>query len=300
MPEGPEIWRAAARIARALGSGPLVEVVFALERLQHAEALLIGATVVSVRPRGKALLTSFSTGDTLYTHNQLYGVWRVSRAGALERPTSRALRVRLQTHRGTAQLFSATDVELWPTAEVHTHPFLARLGPDVLDPEVDEEAVLHRLEVFPKQRSRLGGLLLDQGFFCGVGNYLRAEILWSAGLHPARTLASLDDEDRRGLAEALVAIPRASLRHRYSRGPQRFTFSVFSRAGAPCPRCGVTIARIEDSGRRLYLCPTCQANTGSRRGGGERAARRTASAPSGPLSTRGPPSAPRRARSAKE
>ena len=39
-----------------------------------------------MRPRGKALLTSFSTGHTLYTHNQLYGVWRVGKAGAVEGP----------------------------------------------------------------------------------------------------------------------------------------------------------------------------------------------------------------------
>ena len=271
MPEGPEIWRAAERIARALGSGPLVEVAFTLERLQHAEAMLLGATVVSVRPRGKALLTSFSTGHTLYTHNQLYGVWRVGKAGAVEKPTTRTLRVALQTSTGTARLFSATDVELWPTAEVHTHPFLARLGPDVLDPEVDDDVVLRRLEVFPKRRSRLGGLLLDQGFFCGVGNYLRAEILWSAGLHPARTLATLTDDDRRALTEALLSIPRASLRYRYARGPQRFTFAVFSRAGAPCPRCGDAVARIEDSGRRLYLCQTCQADPAVRSRGGARA-----------------------------
>ncbi len=258
MPEGPEIWRAAAKIERALGNTPLVDVAFGFARLEHAQALLLGASVVAVRPRGKALLTSFSTGHTLYTHNQLYGVWRVGRVGAAERKTTRALRVRLQTGTGVAHLYSATDVELWATDDVHAHPFLSRLGPDVLDPALDEAAVYARLLTFEKRRARLGGLLLDQGFFCGVGNYLRAEILWTAGLGPARTLGSLDDDERAALAAAVLAVPRASLRHRYTRGPARFVFEVFGRDGASCSRCGDTVIRTDDAGRRLYLCVTCQ------------------------------------------
>ena len=258
MPEGPEIWRAAARIERTLGRGLLTEVTFGFERLAHAESWLHGAEVLSVKARGKALLTAFSTGHTLYSHNQLYGVWHVALAGRSLRATSRALRVRLSTAHGTAALYSATDVELWPSDQIHEHPFLARVGPDVLDPEVDVEMVLARLQTFSKQRSRLGGLLLDQGFFCGVGNYLRAEILWRAQLHPGRTLASLDDDERAAFAHALVDIPRASLRFRHARGDRRFTFAVFGRAGAPCPNCGEPVVRIEDGGRRLYLCAVCQ------------------------------------------
>lgn len=258
MPEGPEIWRAASRIEKALGTGPLVEVVFGFERLQAAETALHGAQVVSVRPRGKALLTSFSTGDTLYSHNQLYGVWRIARAGTPLRATTRALRVRLSTAKGTAALYSATDVELWRTEDVHEHPFLQRLGPDVLDPLVDGDVVCLRLQTFPERRRRLGTLLLDQHFFCGIGNYLRAEILWLAALHPARTLGSLDDDEVLALSQALLDIPRASLRFRHARGEQRFTFAVFQQEGRPCRRCGEPIARVDDGGRRLYLCPVCQ------------------------------------------
>jgi endonuclease-8 len=258
MPEGPEIWRAAARIEKTLGGGPLVSVVVGLERLEPAEGALLGACVLAVRPRGKALLTSFSTGHTLYSHNQLYGVWRVAPAGAALRPTTRALRLSLSTAQGTAALYSATDIELWPTDSVHQHPFLQRVGPDVLDPDVDLVAVTERLRTFRHRRRRLGGLLLDQGFFCGVGNYLRAEILWTASLHPSRTLASLSDDERGVLATALLEVPRASLRFRYARGERRFTFAVFGRAGRPCPRCGEAVVRTTDGGRRLYLCETCQ------------------------------------------
>jgi formamidopyrimidine-DNA glycosylase len=115
MPEGPEIWRAAARIEKTLGSGPLVSVIVGLERLEPAEGVLLGASVLAVRPRGKALLTSFSTGHTLYSHNQLYGGWRVARAGAALRPTTRALRLSLSTAQGTAAQGTAVERARCPT-----------------------------------------------------------------------------------------------------------------------------------------------------------------------------------------
>jgi endonuclease VIII len=258
MPEGPEIWRAAMRIHKMLGDGPLQEATFTQPKLAHAPELIMGASVLSIHPRGKAMLTSFSTGHTLYSHNQLYGVWRVYKAGAAVKPTTRALRVRLRTVRGVAELLSATDVELWRTEDLHQHPFLARVGPDILDPEVNVDVVHQRLRSFPKQRARLGGLLLDQRFFCGVGNYLRAEIMWHACLRPDRTLASLVGHEQRSLAQALVDIPRASLKHRYARGDNQFRFAVFAKEGQPCPRCGDVVVRVTDAGRRLYLCEACQ------------------------------------------
>lgn len=59
MPEGPEIRRAADRIAAAIVDQPLREVRFAFPHLQHHQARLSSARVVAVEPRAKALLTRF-------------------------------------------------------------------------------------------------------------------------------------------------------------------------------------------------------------------------------------------------
>src|SRR5690606_18317681 len=95
-------------------------------------------------PHGKALLTRFDNGWTLYSHNQLYGVWRITKAG--QRPdTTRSLRVALETGRSAILLYSASDVAMWRSDELDAHPFLSRLGLDVLDPRIDEAAVAARL-----------------------------------------------------------------------------------------------------------------------------------------------------------
>ncbi|MBN0574553.1 endonuclease VIII, partial [Pseudomonas aeruginosa] len=96
MPEGPEIRRAADKLEAAIKGEPLTNVWFAFPQLQPYQTQLIGQRVTHIATRGKALLTHFSGGLTLYSHNQLYGVWRVVDAG-VEPQSNRVLRVRLQT-----------------------------------------------------------------------------------------------------------------------------------------------------------------------------------------------------------
>ncbi|MCE2945085.1 MAG: endonuclease VIII [Lysobacteraceae bacterium] len=261
MPEGPEIRRAADQLAAAIGHGPLRHVEFHLPALARRAGDLVGRRILSIVPRGKALLTRFDHGLTLYTHNQLYGVWKVARPG--ERPeTTRTLRVALDTDAAALLLYSASDVALLDDAALARHPFLAKLGPDVLDDTTTAVDVEARLATPAFHRRRLGALLLDQGFLAGLGNYLRSEILFDAGLQPERRPCDLDDAERRRLAEACLALPRSSYRTRGRRGGRygtAFRFRVFGREGEPCVACGMPIERREIGTRRLYACPRCQA-----------------------------------------
>ncbi len=70
MPEGPEIRRAADRVARAIGGRVADEVFFAFDELKSFENTLQGRLVQEVTSRGKAMLTRFEGELTVYTHNQ--------------------------------------------------------------------------------------------------------------------------------------------------------------------------------------------------------------------------------------
>ncbi len=63
----------------------------------------------------------------------------------------------------------------------------------MLDPNLTPEVVKERL-LSPRFRNRqFAGLLLDQAFLAGLGNYLRVEILWQVGLtgnHKAKDLTN--------------------------------------------------------------------------------------------------------------
>ncbi|CND99435.1 endonuclease VIII [Yersinia nurmii] len=262
MPEGPEIRRAADKLAEAVIGKPLKRAWFAFPQLKPYQSLLLNQQINAIQTRGKALLTHFSNGLTLYSHNQLYGVWRVVQAGETPQ-TKRDLRIRLETAEQAILLYSASDIDIGPREVIEQHPFLRRIGPDVLDMALTENDVIVRLLSPQFCRRQLGGMLLDQAFLAGLGNYLRAEILWLSALAPTHKPQDLTPEALQALASALLAVPRLSYATRgvvdenHHHGAL-FRFKVFNRTGQPCERCGEPIEKIAISSRPFYWCPACQ------------------------------------------
>lgn len=271
MPEGPEIRRAADRIAAVLEGHSVDTVQFGLPRLQGYAERLRGHRVARVETRGKAMLIHFEHGWSIYSHNQLYGVWRV-RAGHTLPHSTRSLRLLLQTSSASALLYSASDISVWPTEELALHPFLARLGPDIMDTGLAWREVAARLQAPGFTGRSLAALYLDQRFLAGVGNYLRSEILFAAGVCPLRRASTLGVGERGRLARLTLEISRRSYRtggvtlsaslarslEKTGVPWQQRRFAVFGRDGLPCYRCGGAIARGESNSRRLYGCAGCQ------------------------------------------
>jgi endonuclease-8 len=271
MPEGPEIKQAADKIAIAIVQQPLTGIFFAFDHLKPYEEILVGHQVTSVKPRGKALLTRFQNQLSIYSHNQLYGKW-VIRAVHSYPTTNRQLRLALHTQKKSALLYSASDIEVLTDEQVATHPFLSRLGLDVLDESTTVEQVQERLLDKRFARRGLAGLLLDQQFLCGLGNYLRSEVLFVAGVHPTLRPVDCTVEQIAKLATAAIAISRQSYQTHgitndldivamlkqqgYLR--RAYRHFVFSRNGQPCFVCGTEILKATLAGRRLYYCPMCQ------------------------------------------
>ena len=271
MPEGPEIKRAADRLANALVSKRLVNIYFFSERLKKYESILEGAKVHSIRTRGKALLTYLDSGHAIYSHNQLYGRWYFARAGNLPN-TQRSLRMALDTNTDRALLYSASDIDVLQAAEVDNHPFLAKIGPDVLDKELTWNAISTRLLNEKFTGRQLASLFLDQRFLAGIGNYLRSEILFDAQVDPLKKPRELDRKILNNIARSSLKISRRaytqkgvtnseSLVRRLRKrgfGRARYRHAVFGRDGLKCYVCETIIKKISAGSRRLYFCPLCQ------------------------------------------
>ena len=271
MPEGPEIHRAADRIRNALEGKPLRNVNFEFQPILGMEHHFEHSTIEKVEARGKALLI-YGPHRVLYAHNQLYGRWMVNKKGRKLPESRRSLRLIFESDSHVVRLFSATDVCLLEHHEVDQHPYIAKLGPDVVLKSTRAVDILHHISQKKYQRRQLGGLLLDQGFLSGVGNYLRSEILFRAGLRPNRTISSLTKEELQRFCDATIEIVHRAfeqkgitvskqrydslraegLRHGASR------HYVFTRSGLPCYVCNDKILRKTVASRRLDLCPSCQ------------------------------------------
>ncbi|MEO1023396.1 MAG: endonuclease VIII [Bacteroidota bacterium] len=272
MPEGPEIWRAAHQISKAIQKKEVKEIFFAFDDLKMFEDELKGTEVTRVEPRGKAILTSFSNGMTIYSQNQLYGKWILARRGTTP-DTNRSLRLAIHTTSHSALLYSASDIELlFSEKEIEGHKYIQKLGPDVVHPDTTFEEVLARYHDKTYQRRNISTLLLDPGFLSGVGNYLRSEILFCSYVHPDVTLSECSDEQKQQLAEYSLLLSRRSYQTKgvtidpeleealKEEGVKRSArrHYAYGRTGKPCYRCGHEIECIVKSGRKIYFCPNEQ------------------------------------------
>ncbi|KGX90924.1 endoribonuclease SymE [Pontibacillus halophilus JSM 076056 = DSM 19796] len=271
MPEGPEIKQEADQIASIIEGKVIQDAYFAFPSLKGYEEILKGDTVQQVDTKGKALLTRFQSGYTIYSHNQLYGKWIIR--PLYDYPeTNRQLRLALHTDAHSALLYSASDIEVLKDEEVAEHPFIRKVGPDLLSETVTVTDLVQRFQSNRFRNRRWTALLLDQQFIAGIGNYLRSEIMFEANIHPDLRPVDCSDEQLHQAAEAVqtmvhrayqangITVDPALKRRLLKEGATKrhYRHYVFNREGEPCRLDGTEIIKIQANSRRFYYCPTCQ------------------------------------------
>lgn len=269
MPEGPEIHRLRDRIAEHIQGETIRSVEMGPSSQQQHISTLVGLQVREVRAHGKSITFEFSDGWSMFTHTMLYGKWYVYPLG--QGPEgNKKVGVIMNFDAWSAQLYSTGRIEVLRTDDVADHAFLRKLGPDVIDPSTTTDDIF-RL-VSRKGNEEIGALLLNQSFFAGVGNYLRTEALWLAGLRPERTVNSLSEQELRNLIDHTLAVTRrcyhskgftpddAHIERYRAEGKERAWLKrwIYTHAGEPCPVCSTTIEEQRYKKRRLFYCPSCQ------------------------------------------
>lgn len=256
MPEGDTIWRAARGIAESL-RGRMIERAGSSAGPAVASRVE-GATLDDVETRGKHLLLYLSNGTVVHTHLGMQGRWRVNRA---RRPMSVAsaggvlepkwLFVEAGETRAVCE--HAAVIEALAGRDLHLHPVLRGLGPDVLVPsDLDPAKTVARARLSPT--ATIGELLLDQRVVAGIGNIYRCETLFVCGADPATPTDRIDDGGLRRIIDTASRLMMSNLERRSAQW-------VYKRGGLPCKRCGTRIlsARLGvEKPRTVYWCPHCQ------------------------------------------
>lgn len=295
MPEGPEVRRSADLIAPVLTGQPLVEVQ---ARTKAAKAWLAerpgyfeGRLVERVWTHGKHLVVQVAGGAFVHVHLMMWGRWFVVEGAPGER--ERKERLRMVTPDGAAILNSAPVVEIGEGDPYARVELLASLGPETLpypdEPPFDAAEARRRLLLRP--RRAIGAALLDQQALAGLGNYLRADVLFACGLHPWKPVGELTPDEW----DALLAVIPEMTQRAYRTGgrtlapadfdrvsadpalsypsakPWQQRHYVFRRTNLPCLTCGTPVRQNrqvtrtgeetrdgDDKTRIIYFCPSCQ------------------------------------------
>ena len=99
---------------------------------------------------------------------------------------------------------------------------LDELGPDMLSEDVPDAVFIARMR--KKNNRMITENLMDQRVICGVGNYLKSESLYFAGISPLRHVASIGDDDLARLNKTIKSVIRASYK---TGGATIYTFQGF-------------------------------------------------------------------------
>lgn len=133
---------------------------------------------------------------------------------------------------------------------VELDPDEERLGPDAASVGAAELGL-----ILAGSDAPLKARLMDQARLAGLGNLLTDELLWRAGLDPARAAGSLAPNELRRLHRHL----RGTLAELGERGGSHTgDLQEARQRGGTCPRDGALLDRRTIGGRTTYSCPVHQ------------------------------------------
>ncbi len=205
MPELPEI-ETVKRIIGPQIQGLAIESISVRrpEVIAHPAAdefcrRLRGQTFDATTRRGKFLVIRLESGDKVIIHLRMTGCLLVTPA---DYPEEKHTHIVFRMDNGKALRFSDTRRfgRLWllQKEEADTYSGMEKLGREPLSPDFTAEYLASKLG---KRKKAVKECLMEQGAIAGIGNIYSDEILFAAGIYPARPANSLTGEEWERLAE---------------------------------------------------------------------------------------------------
>lgn len=275
MPELPEV----ETVRRTLAAGLLGRRIASVSRVGWPRTIAAPAAdvfqervhdrlVTGLERRGKYIVIRLDQGESLVVHLRMTG--RLTLHDAVDEANAHT-HVVFQLVDG-GQLFFEDQRKfgrIWLLGNADLEALFAHLGPEPLE-EVFTRATFHVL--LRGRKGRLKPLLLDQSLVAGLGNIYVDEALWTARLHPLRTVVSLTDDDVDRLYDAIREVLHEAVLRRGTSfsdyrdawgesGSNQDFLHVYSRTGQPCPRCSTPIEKIVVAQRGTHICPHCQSSS---------------------------------------
>ena len=295
MPEGPEV-RKYADALDAILKGRAITALEARTKdarqwLAENEQKLLGRRVERVISHGKHLIGHIEGEFFFHSHLMMWGRWQTFSTDPSPEKDRRE-RARILVNGGGAILLSAPIFNVGQGNPYDKIEHLATLGPDVLPytGRFANQEFRRRLLLPQHLQVEIGAALLNQRIVAGLGNYLRAEVLFNCKLDPWRKVEDLSERSLKCLTQTVPLLARRSYeqsatattedRERmtsdtslvYQPGREYGTrHLVFRRTNLPCLRCGESIRQLrqktydpdqleeEDERTRIvYFCAKCQ------------------------------------------
>ena len=262
MPELPEVETMMRSLGDLKGAALLSFDFFWPRQVEPSPAIfkekLTGAIIKEVKRRGKYICL-FTDKGLLAIHPRMSGSLMV-----LPEEVALGKHTRLVAHLSGSKKLQFDDARkfgrwkfLPPGADI------PGVGVEPFSPLFTVEWLYDTLK--EQKKKPLKALLLDQSLLCGLGNIYSDEVLFAAGIHPARPGSAVTINECKALQEAVLAILSKAIEFKgtsfdwaYGGGSMQNNLMVYGRAGKPCKNCGTLLESVKIGGRRSVFCQKCQ------------------------------------------
>ncbi len=224
MPEAPESYVMSQRFRHRFPPGHCLSKITALADRYKKGSDAIPAKFIKALPlkitdvtsKGKKTIVKFNKGWSLLASYGMSGHWEISQSdggglgnakrslrgeseGFTRTPSYAQLEFTFANPAGLKNKYYWVSSRSLPTCVVQflTHPQLCseldKLGLDIIRDDPDPEQVL---EAYGNSRKNICAFIMEQNKFCGIGNYIKAVVLYRCGISPHCKVHELDDGQR--------------------------------------------------------------------------------------------------------
>jgi formamidopyrimidine-DNA glycosylase len=219
MPEGPECAATAQSINNFMSEKTLinVEVLSGRYTKKSPPGLAIFKEMLPLKSTGWATKGKFIYGRFKDDSGQIEDrfIWNtLGMSGYWSYSEKKHSRVRFDFDDGSSIWY--TDTRNFGTLKFmmtlqQTEEKLFQLGPDPLTHDIHIDQFRHRLfKKNKKGEKTICEALMNQKTIAGVGNYIKAEVLWLSKISPLRTVNSLTEKEVVSLRDNIQSVIRTS------------------------------------------------------------------------------------------
>lgn len=196
-------------------------------------------TLDSVDCKGKFIYFSFAEGVHFFSTLGMTGIWSNS--------SSKYSRIKLEFSEDVSPLYF-NDMRNFGTFKIiltkkELDKKLKTLGPDILGNDIPLENF--KAQFLKKGEKTIAEQIMNQSVISGVGNYLKAEILYHARVSPHRKVSTISDTEWKDILKHSQDIARLSyetggatiqnyLTPEGKKGLYSQRFAVYNQKTAPC------------------------------------------------------------------
>ncbi|MEM3726135.1 MAG: hypothetical protein QXU45_08940 [Candidatus Bathyarchaeia archaeon] len=257
MVEGPTAKAYAIKISNGFRNEIVRDIYIKSRKVFVPEKGIVGKKFRGSDSIGKNILLFFDNKIIIRIHLMMFGAIHIYNINdPLLKPKER-VRLIVTGDQKKIVVYNAPIVELDEESKILGR-LKMELGPDPLSNEWDRTKAFENIVKFPEEK--IGAVMLNQSVIAGIGNILRNEILFRAGVNPERKIKDLSTDEIERIVDFAKKLSDEFLERKLHGKQIKDLLFVYNMFSGFCKVCAhpIKFYMQKPINRKTFVCENCQ------------------------------------------